>query len=111
MAVQHLATGGEPHLRVGHCGGDLDVRGTSRHEIDLTDESQQIALTSDEEGGVVEGLVGSAAVQMPEGGRLTLGEVSGCVRIKGVLGIVVVEKIAGDCMTSRTGPMTITSIG
>lgn len=111
MAVQHLATGGEPHLRVSHCGGDLDVRGTARHEIDLTDESQQIVLTSYEEGVVAEALVGNCAIQMPEGSRLTLGEVGGCVRIKGVLGIVTIEQIGGDCMTSRTGPLTINSIG
>ncbi len=111
MSEQRLNLGATPHLRIDHCGGDLELRGSSGSVTVIETDGGPFELTHTETEASLPAIDGSCAVRLPEGGQVTIGAIGGQLRLKNVAGSVEIERVGGDCVARRVGSLQIGQIG
>lgn len=98
----NLMVGDTPHIQIVHCAGNLEVRGWTREQtvIESPDSHGDVQQA---EGGLVVSTNSHCSVRLPEGGRLTILKCDGNLRIKDVLGDIVMEHVGGTSALRRIG--------
>lgn len=110
MAVKRLNLGANPRVEITGCGGNLEVRGTSREELSIEAHSEDIQIAEQEGGVVIHCPDSSCFVRMPEGGQLVIGQVDGAVRIKDLGGPVEIGRIEGQCSVRRVSSLVASAV-
>jgi hypothetical protein len=81
MNQQTIATSMTPEIYIGDVGGDLQVKGWDRSEVNIKANADDLTLQHEEDTLHIS-CTGSIALRVPEGASLNIGSVHGETRIK-----------------------------
>lgn len=108
MGSQQFMTSDTPEIVISRARGDLAIRGWQRSEVLVrSDESGHVQQT---EKGYAFAFDDDAALQVPVGTLLRIGDVDGDLALASVIGDVVVTKVRGSADVREVGPLRLEGV-
>jgi hypothetical protein len=109
MPAKRFSLGLSPNVHIVSCGGNLEIRGSSREET-IIEFNDTDTVINENEGAITIETDGSCVIRFPENGSVNIGDVDGSLQLKHALGSVIVASVDGSVSVRQVGPLAIGSV-